>query len=122
MGASFGKEDIVQYAKNTYGTEPERLWAKFPDYAVLRRADSGKWYAVLMDIPRDRLGLSGMGNASIMNVKCDPAMVGSLRGKAGYFPAYHMNKANWVTVLLEGQVCQDEILYLLDCSYGLTAK
>ena len=95
---------------------------EFPEYAVLRRTDSRKWYAAFMDIPKNRLGLAGEEHVNVLNVKCDPAMVGSLRAKAGYFPAYHMNKANWVTVRLDGEVPREEILYLLEQSYALTAK
>ena len=45
------RDDIFQYAKYTYGTEPEYLWRKFPRYAVLRNPNSGKWYGAVMEVP-----------------------------------------------------------------------
>lgn len=31
------RDSIFHYVKEKYQTEPEYLWAKFPDYAVLRK-------------------------------------------------------------------------------------
>ncbi len=36
------KEELVEYAKKVYGTEPECLWKQYPDYAVLRMQDTKK--------------------------------------------------------------------------------
>ena len=44
------KEDILQFALEQYGTQPEYLWKKYPGYAVLRREDNKKWYGVIMDL------------------------------------------------------------------------
>ena len=49
-------------------------------------------------------------------------MIGSLRSKSGYFPAYHMNKEKWLSIALDGSVHEDEIKDLLDMSYKLTQK
>lgn len=40
--------------------------------------------------------------------------------KEGFFPAYHMNKENWISILLDGTVSADEIKPLLELSYQLT--
>lgn len=115
------REEVLRYAKERYGTEPEALWARFPDYAVLRRRESGKWYAVIMDVPRKKLGLDGDGRVDILDLKCDPLLVGSLREEKGVLPAYHMNKDRWIALLLDGSVPRDQVLGLLDLSYGITA-
>ena len=57
----------------------------------------------------------------VVNLKCDPILVGSFRGDAGIFPAYHMSKANWITVALDGSVPDEKLKMLLDLSYELTA-
>ena len=67
-----------------------------------------------------KLGLSDERMTDVVNVKCDPALVGSLRNKAGYFPAYHMNKENWISILLDGSVPMDEIQELVALSYHFT--
>ena len=56
----------------------------------------------------------------ILNVKCDPILIGSLRSKPGFLPAYHMNKDKWLTVLLDGPAQRDEIEAILAMSYDLT--
>ena len=47
-------------------------------------------------------------------------MISSLRGETGIFPAYHMNKASWITAALDGSVPAETIELLLDVSYELT--
>ena len=58
---------------------------------------------------------------SVVNLKCGPLLTASLRGKAGYFPAYHMNKANWITAALDESAAADEFKMLLDVSFAATA-
>ena len=57
----------------------------------------------------------------VVNIKCDPIMVGSLRLEPGFFPAYHMNKEKWLTIALDGTVPAQRIQMLIDISFGLTA-
>lgn len=116
------RDSLFQYAREQYGTDPEYLWKKYPNYAVLRHPESRKWFAVMMDIPREKLGLPGHGTVDLMDVKCPPAMIGSLRDGQRYFPAYHMNKENWLSVLLDGSVSLQELCGLLDISAQLTGK
>lgn len=75
-----------------------------------------------MDVSRKKLGLSGDGSVDILNVKCDPLMIGSLLKESGILPAYHMNKANWITVLLDNSASDEHIKMLLDISYTMTLK
>lgn len=74
-----------------------------------------------MNIPKEKLGLREDGMIDVLNVKCNPILIGSLRSDAGFFPAYHMNKTNWITIALDGTVNADRIKWLLDMSYDLTA-
>ena len=96
------RESILRYAAENFGTTPEYLWKSTPDAAVLRHRENGKWYGLLTDIPAEKLGLPSDRTVHILNVKCSPLETGSLLQKAGIFPAYHMNKTHWVTVLLDG--------------------
>ena len=74
-----------------------------------------------MDVPRNKLGLSGEGMMDVVNLKCDPILTGTLRTEPGFFPAYHMNKENWITAALDGSVPEDQLKILLDMSYHATA-
>lgn len=56
---SINRDVILNYAFSTYGTEPEYPWESSPDNAVLRNTMSGKWYAIIMCVKRQILGLDG---------------------------------------------------------------
>lgn len=115
------RQDVLAFALEQYGTEPEYLWSSAPEYAVLRHRN-GKWYGVVMDVPRERLGLSGQGCVDVLNVKCEPELIGAFRQRDGFLPAYHMNRSHWLTVLLDGTVDRETIVSLLDMSYDLIEK
>ena len=114
------KEQIFDYVKKTYGVAADYPFPTAPEYPVLRHSGSRKWFALLMDVPRCRLGLNGEERVDIINLKCSPAMVGSLRAQAGFFPAYHMHLDSWITVLLDGTVPAADLFPLIDLSYQLT--
>lgn len=116
------RAEVFRYAAEQYGIEPEYPWARLPDHAVLRRQDNRKWFALLMPVGRDKLGLTGDGTVDVLNVKCDPLLTGALRREPGILPAYHMNKDKWISVLLDGAVPQEEIFHLIDLSYQLTGS
>lgn len=115
------REDVLTFASEQYGTEPEYLWSSAPEYAVLRHRN-GKWYGIIMNVPQEKLGLSGQGCVDILNVKCEPDVIGAFRQRDGFLPAYHMNRSHWLTVLLDGTVDRETIVSLLDMSYDLIEK
>ena len=112
------REEIFEYVKKQYGTIPEYLWNSSPDSAVLRH-HNGKWYAVIMNVERSKLGLDGDDTVEIIDVKCDPEMTGMIIQTYGFLPGYHMNKQHWITILLDGTVGESKILDFLDMSYDL---
>lgn len=112
---------LHEYIEETYGAVGEKLFAKYPSFRVFRHQSNRKWFAVIMEIPREKLGLSGGGNIRVVNVKCDARLIGSFRQEQGIYPAYHMSKAHWLTVALDGTVEDEKIKFLIEMSYGLTA-
>lgn len=112
------RQKIFAWAKQQYGTEPDYPWKD--NNAVLRHRDNHKWYAVLLEVSSTRLGLPGEETVDVLNVKCEPLLIGSLRTQPGFFPAYHMNKDKWLSILLDGTVPEEEVKSLMDMSYGLT--
>ena len=114
------REELEACILNHYSTEPDYPWADTPRAAVFRHAGNRKWFALVMEVPRDKLGLPGTEKLDIVNFKCDPILISSLRGETGIFPAYHMNKASWITASLDGSVSAETIELLLDVSYELT--
>ena len=108
------REELEAYILNHYSAQPDYPWADTPRAAVFRHAGNRKWFALLMEVPRDKLGLAGTEKLDIVNFKCDPILIASLRGEPGIFPAYHMNKASWITASLDGSVQAKTIELLLD--------
>ena len=113
--------ELETYLAEAYNAERDCPWVKHPGYVVFRHRSNQKWFALIMDVPKVKLGLQGDGLLDVVNLKCDPVMIGSLRTELGFFPAYHMNKENWITVALDGSVADDKIKMLLDMSVQATA-
>lgn len=115
------REHIERYLQEVYGTEAEHLWARYPEYAVFRHPISGKWYAIIMDVPKNKLGFAGEQPISILNVKCSPLMIGSLLQEKGFLPAYRMSKASWISICLDESVSDEKIRFLVEMSYDCVA-
>lgn len=115
------RETLFRYVQEHFSAEPEYLWSNLPSYAVLRHHNGDKWFGIVMNVPGTKLGLKTDDGIDILNVKVRPEHIGSLRQKAGVFPAYHMNKENWVSVILSGPLTAMEIHELLADSHELTA-
>ncbi|MCC9641046.1 MmcQ/YjbR family DNA-binding protein [Rhodopirellula sp. JC740] len=111
---------VIDYGMEKYGVAPDHPFEKYPSYFVLRHKDDEKWFALVMDVPKNRIGLEGEENVDILDVKCAPQEIGTLRKSAGFFPAYHMNKEHWLTVILDGTVPLGEIKRLIDQSFMLS--
>lgn len=112
------RRQVFDYVKTKYGTEPDYPWRD--NNAVFRHGDNKKWYGLVMEVGRGKLGLSGDGTVDVINVKCDPAMGSFLRQQDGFHPAYHMNKEKWLTIRVDGSVPDEEIKNLIDLSYEMT--
>ena len=113
---------IEEYAGEKYGSCLEFLWEKSPDSAILRRKDSGKWYAVIMTVGMDKLGFNSNSKICVINLHALPERVSEIIDGVGYLPGYHMNKKSWYTIRLDGSVGIGEILPLIDESYALALK
>ena len=115
------RTEFYDCARALFGVEPEYPWPDEPGYAVLRHPDNRKWFAVVMDVPRDKLGLSGTDALTVVNLKGDPLLIGMLHSRPGFFPAYHMNKEHWISAALDGSVDAEELRALLAESFARTA-
>lgn len=116
------RKSFDKYITETYGVTADFPWLDYPGYAVYRHKENKKWFAVVMDIPKSKLGVPEEGMTDVVNLKCDPLLIGSLLNEEGIFPGYHMNKAYWITVLLDGTVDEEKLSFLLDLSFELTHK
>lgn len=120
MSEIFGKDALFSFVNEHYGiVEPDYPFSDDAS-AVLRHPENRKWFALVMRVPKSKFGIKSDNAVDILNLKSDPILIGSLRLKDGFFPAYHMNKEKWITIFLDGTVPKNEICDLLDLSYDLT--
>lgn len=115
------RERITQYIQDTYGSQAEYLWADSPGNAIFRHPASKKWYAALMRVLPEKLGLAGEEALDVMDIRCNTIMIGSLLSTKGFLPAYHMNKNHWISIVLDNSVPDDQITPLLELSYDSVA-
>lgn len=116
------RQEIYDYVKNKYTTEVDFPFSKDPFTAVLRHKRNKKWYGIIMEVKKSVLGFDDQQIVDILNVKCYPEIIGELRLSKGFYPAYHMNKEHWLTILLDDCVDMKQIKELIDISYELTKK
>ena len=60
------REQVCSYIEKTYGVAEERLWKRYPNYLVFRHKDNQKWFALIMDVDGNKLGLEGHEMLAIM--------------------------------------------------------
>ena len=108
---------IIAFAESEWGERPEFLWKNFPDYAVLRRKDTDKWYALVARLTADKVGGNRKDIVEGVNLRRTDSMDGPR-----FLPAYHMNKKTWTTIVLDGTVGAEELQKLLKESRKLATK
>ena len=112
---------INKYIKEKYNNEPEFLWDKFPGYGVYRNENNNKWYGIIMNLDLSKLD-NGSGEVEIINVKLAENKVEKLLKEKGFYEAYHMSKTDWISVILNDTLKDEEIVSLLDESYNLISE
>ncbi len=114
------RAELIKHVSDRYSTEAEYPW--MDENFIFRHCDNRKWFAVAMRIQYFKLGIAKDGYVDIVDVKCGPLLMGAYRAKPGILPGYHMNKDNWITVLLDGTAEDSLIKELLQISYDMTGK
>lgn len=108
---------LAQLIKEQWGDLPDYPFAKLPTYGAFRHPNNNKWYALVSQIPRDKLDGSGsQEEVEIVNLKVDGREIAELLSQSGLFPAYHMSKKSWVSVLLDDTVEDQTVFALLEKS------
>ncbi len=117
------KEEFFLYVFEEYGVSPDYPFSKTKDKdtAVFRHGRNKKWFALVMDIPKSKLGLESGEISTVVNMKYSEDMLLAFGRPRGVYPAYHMNKLHWVSVLLDA-ADGDTVKLILEESYNLTKK
>ena len=115
------KQQLLEYCLNTYGTSPDYPFDEDFETAVLRHTDNRKWYAIVMRVSRCKFGIGSDEVIDVVNLKLPTEMFGSFGAADGVYPAYHMNKLHWISVLLP-DAPDDVVQFLVNVSFEATKK
>ena len=113
------KQEFLNYCLDTYGTSPDYPFDEDFETAVLRHADNRKWYAIVMRVSRRKFGIDSDEVIDVVNLKLPTEMFGSFGAADGVYPAYHMNKLHWISVLLP-DAPEDVVSFLTNSSFEAT--
>lgn len=114
---------VIEFVKEQYGGELEFLWQKFPTNAIWRNKQNKKWYGAMLRIPRNRLGQNSDEIVDILDLRFDRhTAMDFAASRDDIYPGYHMNKYNWITIILDESVKTEEIFGLIEKSYEITEK
>ena len=113
------KQSFLKYCLDTYGTSPDYPFDEDFETAVLRHTDNRKWYAIVMKVSRRKFGFENDEVIDVVNLKLPTEMFGSFGATDGVYPAYHMNKLHWISILLP-DASDDIVQFLANVSFEAT--
>ena len=113
------KQDFLFYCSGTYNTSPDYPFDEGFETAVLRHTDNRKWYAIVMRVSRRKFGFCSDEVIDVVNLKLPTEMFSSFGVANGVYPAYHMNKLHWISILLP-DAPDDIIQFLVNVSFEAT--
>ena len=115
------KDDYIAWIKTKFGAVPDFPWADTPEFCVFR-CPNEKWFALIMKVKYKQLGLTGDENVWVVNMKANQDEIPSLIDHKSIFPAWHMNKKHWITVLLTAVTDFKKLRELSQKSHELVSK
>jgi len=113
------RQAFLDYCLDTYGTVIDYPFDEDFETAVFRHTGNRKWYAIMMRVSRRKFGIDSDEVVDVVNLKLPLEMFGSFGAADGVYPAYHMNKLHWISVLLS-DAADDLIEFLVNASYEAT--
>jgi predicted DNA-binding protein (MmcQ/YjbR family) len=113
------KQQFLEYCLSTYGTAPDYPFDDWMESAVFRHAVNKKWYAIALRVSRRKFGFDSDEVIDVVNLKLPTEMFGSFGATDGVYPAYHMNKLHWISVLLP-DAPDDVVQFLVNVSFEAT--
>ena len=113
------KQEFLNMCQSSYGTLPDYPFDEDFETAVLRHTDNRKWYAIVMRVSRRKFGFDSDEVIDVVNLKLPTEMFGSFGAADGVYPAYHMNKLHWISVLLP-DAPDDVVQFLVNVSFEAT--
>jgi len=87
------------------------------DAGVFRKTPDGKWFGLIMNVKKDNVIKKAEGTFDIINLKLGETEIQQLIQQKGFYPAYHMNKQYWITILLDDTLEDKIIMKYIKKSY-----
>ena len=116
------KDDFIAWIKSKFGAEPDYPWPDDAPYSFVFRCPNEKWFALVMRIKYRQLGFTGDDYVWVVNMKADQDSIPNLVDHKSSFPAWHMNKKHWITILLTAVTDFNKLCDLTEKSYELVNK
>ena len=113
-------EKLCKIIEEEYGITADYPFAnEWSPSPVFRHKGNKKWFAIAMNIPKCRVSGNSDERVWVMCVKCDQIIKPALLEKKGFYPAYHMNKQHWISLILE-EADDEDLKFAVSMSYDLT--
>ncbi len=112
--------EVIDYCNNKYGGNYVNPFKKHPDILAFVN-EKNKWYALLSDVEYNKLNKNTdiTTKVKILNVKYPTDRILEIIDNKNIFPAYHMNKKHWISIVLDKNIKLEIIKELIHMSYSL---
>ena len=112
--------EIIDYCNKKYGENHVNPFKKHPDILAFVN-EKNKWYALFSDVDYSKLikNTDITTKVKILNVKYPTDKILEIIDNKNIFPAYHMNKKHWISIVLDKNIKMETIKELIDISYSL---
>ena len=112
--------EVIDYCNNKYGENNVNPFKKHPDILAFVN-EKNKWYALLSDVEYNKLNKNTdiTTKVKILNVKYPTDRILEIIDNKNIFPAYHMNKKHWISIVIDKNIKLETIKELIDISYSL---
>ena len=112
--------EVIDYCNNKYGENNVNPFKKHPDILAFVN-EKNKWYALLSDVEYNKLNKNTdiTTKVKILNVKYPTDKILEIIDNKNIFPAYHMNKKHWISIVIDKNIKLETIKELIDISYSL---
>jgi len=114
--------ELLETVRKRWREKLEFLWEDYPECAILRRTDTGKWYAVMMRLPKRKFGLPDDAVSEFILLRIPKGEEDAIHADSRVLPAFHMNKRTWFAIQLDGGVAFPDIMRLTECSRAQAVK
>lgn len=116
------RQKYVDFLQAEFSAAGDKPWLDEGDStSSVYRCPNGKWFALVMKIKFKNLGFESDETVWVVNLKADTEKITEITDKKSIFPAYHMNKKYWITVLLTAITDFEQLCELTRKSFELVS-